>query len=209
MPRGSPSWTCNALARHASDGSEATPAACPGPGVPVAVTHGRPPSFPFPSGETPTVFWPGTEVPIRPWTQILSFKTKDSTKIQTQTHSPGRSSTLQEKFLSTPRTSVEQRVQEPPDGARVASGCLVGVTRGARPSPWDHAEGVGGAWPRPGMPSAPMGVHASVGPQSSTMGAGGEGRGDSLIWEELQGPAAHCTLAHAMVAALAEAGCGG
>ena len=94
-------------------------------------------------------------------------------------------------------------------GPRVAAGCLVGVTRGGMSSPWGHAEGVGAARPRPGMPSAPMGVHTLVGPKSSTVGAGGEGPGDSLIWEELQGPAARHALAHAVVAALAEAGCGG
>lgn len=91
-------------------------------------------------------------------------------------------------------------------GPRVAAGCLMGVTRGARSSPWGHAEGVGAARLRPGMPSAPMGVH--LGGTQEQHGGGRRG-GDSLIWEELQGPAARRALAHAVVAALAEAGCGG
>ena len=190
MPRGSPSWTCTAPAGRASDGSEATPAAAPAQ-VSLSLSS---PAVPLPSpsrlGKPPQSSDLAQNSPFGPGPRFLASKLR--------TAQNSRHKLIAQKEAQRCRKSSCQ-LREPlwstgcrsrPVGPRVAAGCLVGVTRGARPSPWDHAEGVGGAWPRPGMPSAPTGVHALVGPQSSTVGARGEGPGDSLIWEEFQGPAA-------------------
>lgn len=190
VPRGSPSWTCTAPAGRASDGSEATPAAASAQMSLSPSSTADPLPSPSLLGKPPQSSDLAQNSPFGPGPRFLASKLR--------TAQNSRHKLIPQKEAQRCRKSSCQ-LREPlwsrgcrsrPVGPRVAAGCLVGVTRGARPSPWDHAEGVGGSMASARDAQCSHGCGPSVGPQSSTVGAGGEGPGDSLIWEEFQGPAA-------------------